>query len=588
MSEEPGDRPAKGVLDVFRDLGPFLWEARWIYIPGALFAVFTLGTQLLQPQLVRIIINSGIEDEDAEAIQWMALVMLGVAAFQAVAWYLHTYCFELGEVRVTAALRSWLFANLMKQEVGFYDANNSGELMSRLSADANTVSRLLNPWLSEGIRFGLLGLCVVPLLIYTSPQLSVATLLLAPVLAAGTSYLGRRLRVESQHVQDKEAGLSESALETLAGIRTVRVYHTEREEAERYGGRVRSFIKVATRRIHISAALESFSETSSSLAMTVGVVVGGMLIVSGSLDPGGLVTFMLYSGLAVRSLRNTSHFIAEAMRAQGATARIFELGRRTPRVPIEGGLAPDRIEGQISLEDVHFHYPTRPDEVALEGVDLVIPPGQLVALGGASGSGKSTIASLIARLYDPEQGSVRLDGRDLRDLDPAWLRQHVTLVPADATLFARSVAENIRYGRPEASHEEMVEVARAAFAAQFVEALPGGYEADSGDRGVRFSRGQQQRIAIARALLRRPTVLLLDEATAALDSEGEAMVKEGLRKLQDRPTIVIVAHRLSTVVDVDRVVMVEKGRIVADGQHAELLATSPAYRALFEDQLAID
>jgi ATP-binding cassette subfamily B protein len=283
-----------------------------------------------------------------------------------------------------------------------------------------------------------------------------------------------------------------------------------------------------------------------------------------------------------------SRFSADVMRAQGGTAFILRLSERPSAMPIEGGFEPTRVEGVMALEDVHFAYPTRPGEAALAGVDLVIQPGEIVALVGASGSGKSTIACLLARLYDPDQGRVTFDGADLRDLDPAWLREQVTLVPAEATLFARSIADNIRYGRPDASEGEVLEAARVSHAEEFVGRFADGYETASGDRGLRFSNGQRQRLAIARAVLRRPRVLILDEATAALDSEGEALVKEALRKLPDHPSLVIVAHRLSTVVDVDRVVLVRQGRVAACGTHDELLRGSDAYRDLVENQLVAE
>jgi ATP-binding cassette subfamily B protein len=287
----------------------------------------------------------------------------------------------------------------------------------------------------------------------------------------------------------------------------------------------------------------------------------------------------------MRSVRSIAHAGAEVLRAQGATERAFELGERQSVVMQDGERAPDHCRGVIGLEDVHFSYPSRPDSAAVHGVSLAIPRGEVLALVGASGSGKSTIAKLIARLYDPAEGRVTLDGHDLREYDNAWLREQITLVPAEATLFGCSVADNIRYGRMDASDEEVRVAATVSHAAEFVSELPEGFETDVGDSGRLFSSGQRQRIAIARAVLRRPKVLILDEATAALDTQGEALVKESLRKLPDGPTIIIVSHRLSTIVDADRVLMIKEGVVVGEGTHSELLDSSTDYQDLVENQL---
>jgi ATP-binding cassette subfamily B protein len=287
----------------------------------------------------------------------------------------------------------------------------------------------------------------------------------------------------------------------------------------------------------------------------------------------------------MRSSRNVANARAEILRAQGATQRIFELGERESRMPYVKGVTPQRVFGAVELEDVHFTYPTRPESAALYGIRLKIGPGEIVSLVGDSGCGKSTIAKLIARLYEPDRGRVLLDGTDLRELDTEWLRERVTLVPPEATLFSCSVADNIRYGRPDAGDLEVAAAAKIANADGFIGELSDGYATLVGDSGRLFSSGQRQRIAIARAVLRNPAVLILDEATAALDSKGEAIVKESLRQLPSKPTIIIVAHRLSTIIDTDRVIAIRKGVVIAEGKHEDLMTRSDFYRDFVREQL---
>jgi ATP-binding cassette subfamily B protein len=316
----------------------------------------------------------------------------------------------------------------------------------------------------------------------------------------------------------------------------------------------------------------------------LGIWLGGAFVIRGSLSPGELISFIFYAGLVIRSFRQTARFFAELMRSVGSTERIFEIMAREPDLrPGERDL--ERVEGRIDFESVEFSYPTRPDVPVLRGVDLAIRAGEFIAIVGSSGSGKSTLGSLIVRFYDPTEGRILIDGVDVRELGPACLRRHVTLVSQDSSLFARTIDENVRYGTEDASAEEVDEALRLSRASEFVDKLPKGLQTPVGDRGVVFSGGQRQRLAIARALLRKPRILILDEATSAIDSESEEFIKDGLRKLSDHPTIIIVAHRLSTVVDVDRVVVVEDGRVVAVGPHRELLETSSTYRDLVETQL---
>ncbi|MFP6640441.1 MAG: ABC transporter ATP-binding protein, partial [Myxococcota bacterium] len=427
------------------------------------------------------------------------------------------------------------------------------------------------------------------LMIYTSPTLSGVVLVVGPVLWLGSSILGRTIRRGAGKIQTERGKLQVRISETLKGILTVRVYHREEQAIEEVGESSDTVIGSSLRNIKARALLEGYTNLFSEGAVVLAIWVGAILIVGGSLTPGALVTFILYAGLLTRGASTLSHSGASLMQAQGATNRIFEIGERETRMsPFAPGEIPDTCRGSVEIKNLHFSYPTRPDVAAVNGVSLETRPGEEIALVGASGCGKSTIAKLIARLYDPDAGQVLLDGHDVRSLDSEWLREKITLVPPDPVMFTGSVAENIRFGRPEASDEEMRSAARTAHASEFIEALPEGYESYVGPDGRLLSSGQRQRIALARAVLRGAQVLILDESTAALDTQTEAIVKESLRKLPNQPTLILISHRLSTIIDARRVIVLDRGVVVAEGSHQDLMKTSHFYQELVKDQLVSD
>ena len=571
-----------------RRMAPLLREQRKWYWSGLVFVFLSIGLTLAYPQVMRIIIDEGIQGGKMSVVNELALLMIAILLVEGPATYLRTYLFDVGARRTGARLQKQFFEHTLSQEIGFYDAESTGELNARLTNDTRELTVLISQWVPEGIQFGLYGLFGLVFMVATSPLLTLAVLMVGPLVSVGTSILGRQIQKRMVSVQGTIAAAASTAYEAFTGIRTVRAYGQEQAEVERYSEKLDAQLKAGNLHTRSAATLEGVITLSSESAVVVALWAGGTLILTGALTAGGLVSFIIYTGLVVRSFKNLSRFFAEVMRSHGATERIFTLMAREPRLPTSGGAVPESLVGDLEFQHVRFSYPTRPDVETLHGIDLEVRAGEFLAIVGASGSGKSTLGGLVARLYDPTEGRILLDGRDLRDLDPGWLRKYVTFVSQDSSLFSRSLGENVRFGSQNAKPDEVEEALAISHADEFLDELPEGLDTEVGDRGVRFSGGQRQRIALARAILRRPRILILDEATAALDSEREELVKQELRKLPDQPTVIIVAHRLSTVVDMDRVVVVKDGCIVGSGTHEELLATSGVYRDLVEDQLVSD
>jgi len=581
-AEAETDAPSLRVFG--RRIWPFVKGMRRMYAAGVFFDVITLGTTLAWPQLIRLIIDEGIQKGDMTKVINFSLGMVAVLLIAASAMYIRSYLLQLAAFRVTANVRTWLFGRIVEQELGFFDEQATGDLASRLQSDSMQLTQVLRHIAPEMIHFSLLAPAAAAIMIYISPVLSAAVFLVGPIIWYGTSFLGRYMRGQAALLQLRMSDLMRIGIEAFSGIQTVRVYNQEAAAVERFDRHATRFVEAARGLSRAQALLQSFTHFFTEGAVLLGLFTGAWLIYQGSMTAGALVGFVLYATQVMRAVRNIAHSGAEILRAQGATERAFALGERQATMSY-GERAPEHCNGVICLEDVHFTYPTRPDTAALHGVNLKIPRGEVVALVGASGSGKSTIAKLIARLYDVQAGTVSIDGHPVREYQKSWLSEQITLVPAEATLFDCSVADNIRYGRRDASDEEVRAAAIVSHADEFVRDLPEGYDTHVGDSGRLFSSGQRQRIAIARAVLRGPKVLILDEATAALDAQGEAIVKDSLRKLAIGPTIIIVSHRLSTIVDSDRVVMVKDGMIVAEGTHVQLLKISQDYQDLVETQL---
>lgn len=544
-----------------------------------------LGTTLGYPQAIRLTIDEALSGRLSNRINYLAVVMVALLAGEALVTYLRNSLFNIAAEKVCARIRQGAFEHLLKQEIAFFDEANTGALTSRLWSEIPYVRWLVGERLGDALRYTFVALGGTVMLFYTSPLLGGVVLLALPAVAFVTSRLGRRIRHASAQMQHAYADAGTIAHETISGIRTVRAFSQEEAEAKRHRAKLDVAVKTARRSISgyaIGNAVSLFAGEGSAL---LALWLGALLITRGQLSAGGLMSFMLYAFLVARGVRAGSEFWSEAVRTVGATAWVLELLERKPKLPTGGGQRPAGIKGRIVLEDVSFGYAARPDVSALAGVSLEIEPGSTVAFVGRSGSGKSTIVNLLLRFYDPTAGRIMIDGHDIRDLDAQWLRNQIGLVMQEPVLFSRSIAENIRYGQIDSAADGLTSAAEIARADEFIERLPRRYETEIGERGVQISGGQRQRLAIARALLRQPAILILDEATSALDAESEAFVQEGLRTLHYQPTTLIVAHRLSTVVHVDLVVVIDHGRIIASGRHDQLLQTSDFYRRLVETQL---
>ncbi|WP_245920120.1 ABC transporter ATP-binding protein [Melittangium boletus] len=558
-------------------------QARRILL-GTLFLLIASALGLVYPKIIGDIIDQALHAGDRARIDNVALAMVGVFLVQGVAMALRYYLFTTAGERVVTRLRQDLFQSLMSQEVGFFDERKTGELTNRLSSDTTVLQNTVSVNISMALRNAAQAVGGIALLFYTSPVLTALMLAIVPAVAVGAVSYGRKVRGLSKEAQDALAAANEVAEESLSGIRTVRSFAAERHEVERYQSATERAYDVARRRIKQSSYFLAGASSAGYLSSAVVLWYGGRLVLDGKMTVGNLTSFLIYSLMVAVALGALADLWADFMRASGAAERVFELVDRKPAIPSSGGERLASVRGHVEFKDVRFAYPTRRDVPVLKGIHLDVAPGEVVAIVGPSGAGKSTIAALLARMYDPQEGRVLLDGRELDGLDTEWLRQQVGTVAQEPMLFASSIADNIRYGRPAASDEEVEAAARAANAHDFISRFPEGYRTLVGERGVQLSGGQKQRIAIARAVLKDPRLLVLDEATSALDAESEHLVQEALERLMQGRTTLIIAHRLSTVVGADRVVVMEGGQVVQSGDHSTLMGQEGLYRRLVERQ----
>jgi len=539
---------------------------------------------------LKFVIDRGLSEGSRAMLDQGLLMLIGVIVVIAAGTFVRFYYISWIGERVVADIRTAVFNHILSLNPGFFETTKTGEILSRLTTDTSLLQQVIGSSLSIALRNVVALVGGIAMLIITNAKLTGLVALVLPLVIVPIIWYGRRVRKLSRESQDRVADVGSYAEENLNAIRTVQAFvHEERDRAF-FARNVESAFQTAMRRIAARAMLGATVILLVFAAIATVVWAGGHGVIAGTVTPGDLSAFIFYAVMVAASVGAMTEVLGDLQRAAGATERLIELLETEPAItaPPQPKAMPAPARGAVAFENVTFHYPSRPQTAALKGLNLNVAPGEHVALVGPSGAGKTTVFQLLLRFYDPQAGVVRIDGMDLREVSPQDARARIGLVAQDPVIFAADAMENIRYGRPAATDDDVHAAAEAAAAMEFIAKLPDGMKSFLGERGVRLSGGQKQRIAIARAILRDPALLLLDEATSALDAENERLVQIALERLMVGRTTMVIAHRLATVVNADRIAVIDDGQLVATGRHEELIASNPLYARVAALQFTAD
>lgn len=570
----------KRALHIFKYVLPY----RWAFILGMIFlsagSLIFLGIMKVPGEIFNVI--SG-ESTYGLSLNQLFLVIVGLLALQSLLSYFRVQLFAIVSEKSMALLRKELYQKMISLPIGFFEERRVGELTSRITNDVTQVQGVVSITLAEFIRQIIILVGGVFIIVFTMPRLALIILATFPVVVVGAMFFGRYLRKLMRERQDQLAQTNVVVEETMQSIQTVKAYTNEWYELKRYVKNLNEAVRVSLRAAHVRGLFASFVILVMFGALFFIMWKAAQMVQAGDLPKGGLVDFVVFTGIIGGAIASLGNFYTAIVSAVGATERILEIidMHGELEVELEQNTSTLKLQGEVQYRNVHFSYPTRKDIEVLKNVNFVIEPGKKIALVGASGSGKSTIVQLLLRFYDLDDGTILVDGQSVDSYDISDYRQQIAIVPQEVLLFGGTIRENILYGKPEASLKEIENAARMANAWEFITGFPEGLETVVGERGVKLSGGQRQRIAIARAILKDPAILLLDEATSSLDAESEKVVQDALNVLMEGRTSIIIAHRLSTIRDVDQIYVIEDGRIVEQGTHAELsLIEEGSYNAL--------